>query len=62
MVERINIVKNGLNLFRSRLSPLLVGKDQSQIMNIIQEEVDILLTAFSEHGEYGGKLDEIKKK
>ena len=46
-VGRVNIVRSGLLNFSDRLSPMLVGKSQADIFQILRSEVNRLLADFA---------------
>ena len=50
--QRASDLKTGLRALKYRLSGLLVGKDQDEIMNILGVEIDSMLRNFCRRGKY----------
>ena len=50
--QRASDLKTGLRALKYRLSGLLVGKDQDEIMNILGVEIDSMLRNFCRQGKY----------
>lgn len=58
--QRAGDLKTGLRALKYRLSGLLVGKDQDEIMNILGVEIDAMLRNFCREGKYitdDGKIE-----
>ncbi len=49
---RVGLVVSGLQAWSARLPPLLVGKDRSEIKNVIRDEVRELRMAYCSKGKY----------
>ena len=50
--QRASDLKTGLRALKYRLSGLLVGKDQDEIMNVLGVEIDSMLRNFCRRGKY----------
>jgi hypothetical protein len=55
---RVDVVTRGLEIFKDRLPPLLVGKSRSEIAGILSEEIYQLRTAYATDGRYCPNPDE----
>lgn len=61
-VQRVVEIRAGLLALKNRLSPLVVGKTQKKVSEIIEKETKALLNNFTRHGKFTPRIVETVKK